>query len=125
MKCSNTLIFKWTPDQKIEKASVCGESTEGFLPDFWFAIFGGFFLIMVLMNIHIFLYFSESIRPNRRGRIVRRNLHPELASAWMFLFYFLFEDLKENSFIQLIVPLIGYAAIIYLVLKTGSFTSEN
>lgn len=43
----------------------------------------------------------------------------------MFLFFFLFEDLKENSFIQLAIPIMGYLAIIYLVLRSGSFTSEN
>lgn len=73
--------MKYSEDQNIEKGSVCGESTHEFMSDFMFAFFGSFFLIVVLINIHIFLYCSESIRLNGRKRAIRRNLHPELGSV--------------------------------------------
>lgn len=43
----------------------------------------------------------------------------------MFLFFFLLEDLKGNSYLQFIIPILGYMAILYLVLRSGSFASEN
>lgn len=95
------------------------------MSDFLFALFGGTFLTMTIINMVISIYFSENTRLSNSVRFMRRNLHPELAVGWMFLFFFMFEDLVENSFIQLIIPVLGYTASIYLVLRSGSFTSEN
>jgi CDP-diglyceride synthetase len=107
------------------KPSVCGETTQEFMSDFLFVVLGTIFMVAAIMNSIVFIYFSENIRLNNSKRMMRRNLLPEIAMGWMFLFYFFVEDLKENSFVQLAIPMIGYMSMIYLTLKIGSFTSEN
>jgi hypothetical protein len=127
MKCSSStgFVVKWNPVEEIVKPIMCGDGSIQLLSDrLWFTL-GSLFSVATLANVTVFLGLSENIRLSSVKNSMRRNLYPEICMAWTFFFYYLADDFKTNSFIQLIIPLLGYLSMIWTTLQTGSFTSQN
>ena len=126
LKCSSSgFIVQWARNGSVIKPMICETSSAGLMSNLLYLLMGGIFSLVTLFNATIILSCSQNLRLDNTLKNMRRNLNPELCMVWMFYFYKFVEDVKPYSFVQLIVPSIGYLAIIYQTLFSGSFISEN
>lgn len=125
LKCSSSfgLVLKWA-DVQSDRPSLCGTEIGIGISEVVWIILGIFFLACTLINIFIYIGLGENTRISFDYLTQRRNLLPELISANMYFVFYLLNDVRPNSLIQLFVPVAGLSAMIYATVYKGSFVSQ-
>jgi hypothetical protein len=128
LKCSSDfgLQIVWESESK-STYSLCSTSTgSDYMPGGVWALLGIVFQLCLLVNVTIYLGFSSNLRlihPKKGMNTVRRNVVPEITRIWMFWVYYLLSDIKNGSFLMLLIPVVCHLSMIYSTLYSGSFVS--